>query len=292
MTSRRQAKSIVNTDRIAIRQALAILEEDEGAIIEDTANITIDEGFQRKIRRHSNPASSRRNDNNAIRRASLNSKQQERSHRSNISKAAAAAVAADDVTSCSTSFDGGSTVSSSCSYSCSSLKPDEDREVGGKGKRRSHTRRSKRHPHAHQKSKKEPEGSSSTRDAVNNKLSVRFSKYDQIHDIPHINDLSPEEIQHCWMNEEEYQKIRALEGNTSQCRHERDQLQRKLQQAVFRIQAIFHTQQQRQQQEAATGGNIEYDAPKAIRQVSINYSKTSMKIARFTGISDRVNNVS
>lgn len=210
------------------------------------------------------------------------------------------------MTSCSLSHDGSST--SSCSYSCSSLKSDEDREVGGKGKRRSHTRRSKRsHPHAHQKSKKEPEESTcSTR----NKLSVRFSKYDQIEDIPNMNEMSQTEINATWMNEEDYEKIRSrshklidmmedpqkrypisadtmivnthlvcvrgLEVNTSQQQQEREQHRRKLTTAVLRLQ---------QQQEE---GHIVDDPQEALRQLSKKYSKKSIKTARFTGISDGV----
>mmetsp|Transcript_24895 Transcript_24895/g.25268 ORF Transcript_24895/g.25268 Transcript_24895/m.25268 type:complete len:136 (+) Transcript_24895:2-409(+) len=127
-----------------------------------------------------------------------------------------------------------------------------------------------------------------------------------------MNDMSQEKINQRWMNEEDYQKIRSrsdklidmmddpqkrypisadtmimnnhlvcirgLEGSSSHQQNERDQRHRRLQQAVFRI--------QQQQQEA---GIID---PHAIRQVSTHYSKKAMKIARFTGISDRVNNVS
>ena len=53
--------------------------------------------------------------------------------------------------------------------------------------------------------------------------------------------------------------VRGLEGATSPHQHERDQLHRKLQQAVFQLQ-----QQQQQQQEA---GSVD-DPQEALRQIS------------------------
>mmetsp|Transcript_21953 Transcript_21953/g.22264 ORF Transcript_21953/g.22264 Transcript_21953/m.22264 type:complete len:283 (-) Transcript_21953:64-912(-) len=279
----RQSSKQRSNDTSAIRKALAILEE-EGLIIEETKDNV-------RIRRHS-IGSSHTTQPQHVRRVSLTLSE-----------------ATDDMTSCSLSHDGSSSTSSSCSYSCSSLKSDEDREVGGKGKRRSHTRRSKHHPHAQQKSKKEPK--ESTRNAGNkSKLSVRFSKYDQIEDIPNMNEMSQTEINATWMNEEDYEKIRSrshklidmmadpqkrypisadtmivnthlvcvrgLEVNTTQQQHAREQHRRKLTTAVLRLQ---------QQQEE---GHIVDDPQEALRQLSKKYSKKSIKTARFTGISDGV----
>jgi len=275
-----------SNDTSAIRKALAILEE-EGLIIEETKDNV-------RIRRHSTGSHSHTRQPQHVRRVSL-------------TLAEATTAPDDDMASCSLSHDGSSSTSSSCSYSCSSLKSDEDREVGGKGKRRSHTRRNSRrsHPHAHQKSKKEPQD--------RKKLHVRFSKYDHIEDIPNMNDLSQEEINATWMNEEDYEKIRSrshklidmmedpqkrypisadtmivnthlvcvrgLEVNTSQQQHEREQQRRKLITAVLRLQA---------QQQCEEDGHIVDDPQEALRQLSKKYSKKSIKTARFTGISDGV----
>jgi len=288
--------SIANTDRAAIRQALAILEEEGGIIIEDIipayTNINLDKGLKLKQKHHEQQALSSAS-RKAIRRSvQLNSKHRQESISSSISEA----VSADSVDSCS----------------CSSLKSDRSREVGDKAKRKSHTKRSssRRHSHATHKSKKEPEDNSSSSSVnvnVNVKKSIRFSKYDEINYIPHINDISQEEIDSSWMSEDDYNTIRSrslrlvemiedtkrypisadtmivnkhlicvrgLSDMTSQCVYERDLLQRRLQTAVFRI--------QEQQKE----DNIV--DPQAIRQVSRKYSKKSTKSARFVGISDGV----
>jgi len=262
------SKSIVSADRAAIRQALSILEQ-EGIIIEDDdteipSSIYVNEG--RTIR--SDQALSSRKE---IRRVPWSPKG-----------------------SCS-SCDGSS--------SYSSLKSERNREVGDKAKRRSHAKRSKR-PDAHKSKKEDNSNSSSVK-------SVRFSKYDQINNFPHINDFSQEETDQCWMNGEDYHFIRSrsyklidmmedgyrypisadtmivnkhlvcirgLEGNTSQKQNERDQLQKKIQAAVFHL-----------QQQQKNDGLVD---PQAIRQVSKQYSKESTKNARFVGISDEVTSLS
>jgi len=298
----RQSKSIVNADRAAIRQALAILEE-EGALIEDNdieipSNINTDEGLNI---RHNQALSSRK----AIRRVSWSPTPTKSllndPDRTNISPVsflkAIPSLNSKQQEIISETDDSSSSYDGSSSYS--SLKSDRNREVGGKAKRKSHTKRSKR-PHSH-KSKKE-------NDSNNSVKFVRFSNYDQINYIPHINDISQEEIDQSWMNEEDYYSIRSrslrlvemiedekrypisadtmivnkhlvcvrgLGDKTSQCVYERDRLQRKLQTAVFRLQ-----QQQKEE------GLVD---PQAIRQVSKKYSKKSTKIARFVGISDGVN---
>jgi len=141
--------------------------------------------------------------------------------------------------------------------------------------------------------------------------SVRFSKYDQINNFPHINDFSQEETDQCWMNGEDYHFIRSrsyklinmmedvyrypvsadtmivnkhricvrgLEGKTSQKQNESDQLQKRIHTAVF------HLQQQQKED-----GLVD---PQALRQVSTKYSKYSTKSARFVGISDEVKSLS
>mmetsp|Transcript_42824 Transcript_42824/g.48320 ORF Transcript_42824/g.48320 Transcript_42824/m.48320 type:complete len:263 (+) Transcript_42824:115-903(+) len=261
----RQSSKQRSYDTSAIRKALAILEE-EGLIIEETKDNV-------RIRRHSTGSYHTQPQHAVLSPPSSSSRRTNKAHIRRVSLTLEEATTAidDDMTSCSMSHDGSSssTVSSSCSYSCSSLKSDEDREVGGKGKRRSHTRRNSRrsHPHPHQKSKKEPEESTRS-NAVNKKLSVRFSKYDQIEDIPNMNDMSQEIINATWMNEEDYEKIRTrshklidmmedpqkrypisadtmivnthlvcvrgLEVNTTQQQHAREQHRRKLTTAVLR----------------------------------------------------------
>jgi len=254
------SKSIISADRAAIRQALAILEQEGVVIGDDDTEIPSSIYVNEEMTIRYDQSLPKRK---AIRRVSWSPK-----------------------SSCS-SCDGSS--------SCSSLRSER--------KRRSHTKRSKR-PRTHKSKKEDNSISSSVK-------SVRFSKYDQINDIPHINDFTQEEIDECWMNEEDYHFIRSrsyklidmmedgnrypisadtmvvnkhlvcirgLEGNTSQKQNERDQLQKKIQAAVF------HLQQQQKED-----GVIN---PQAIRQVSKKYSKEPTKNARFVGISDECASVS
>merc|ERR1712183_361371 len=126
---------------------------------------------------------------------------------------------------------------------------------------------------------------------------VRFSNHDQVLHIPRIVDIPQEEIDACWMNEDDFSFIRSrsfrlvemmedeknrypisadtntmivnnhlvcvrgLEEQTSQRLFEQEELQRKLHNAVFRIQ-----QQQREED-----GNV--DPHEAIRRACTNYSK-------------------
>mmetsp|Transcript_32196 Transcript_32196/g.36550 ORF Transcript_32196/g.36550 Transcript_32196/m.36550 type:complete len:257 (+) Transcript_32196:47-817(+) len=254
----RQSKSMVNADRTAIRQALGILEE--GAIIEDNdiefpSNINIDEELRI---RHNQALSSRK----AVLKVSWSPTPTKGlfndQYRTNISSGSFL-KAIPDLNSKQQEIV--SETDDSCSsYDGSSLS-DRNREVGGKAKRKSHAKRSKR-PHAHKSTKEE-------NNSTNSVKFVRFSKYDQINYIPHINDISQEEIDQSWMNEEDYYSIRSrslrlvemiedekrypisadtmivnkhlvcvrgLVDKTSQCVYERDRLQRKLQTAVFRLQ--------------------------------------------------------
>jgi hypothetical protein len=173
------------------------------------------------------------------------------------------------------------------------------REVGDKAKRSRSKVRSRRNPQKPLQTEKEQEDS---------KQSVRFSNYDHTVFIPHILDFSPEEIELCWMDEEDYRSIRSrsltliemmedekkypisadymivnrhlvcvrgLGEKTSQCTRELERVQRKLYKAVFRV-----------QEELREGGIVD---PEALRQASKKYSKKSVKTARFIGISDEVN---
>ena len=45
------------------------------------------------------------------------------------------------------------------------------------------------------------------------KKNVQFSDYDDIFEIPHINNMSREEIQDCWMTDQDFKNIRL------ECRH-------------------------------------------------------------------------
>jgi len=295
--SMRQSKSIVNVkDGAAIRRrALAIL-EDEGGVdtieddntIEMPSCININEQIYHHKQQHALLSPSR---SKASRRASMTliSKQPQQIS-SSIS----------DVDSCSSS-DGSST--------------DSSREVISKVQRKSsHTKRSRsRNDHA-TKSKKEEENNTNTnRNSnsvnVNVKASVRFAEYDQINYVPHINDISQEELDSRWMNEEEYNSIRerslrlvemiedpkkrypisadimmvnkhliyirGLSEMTTQYVYERDVLQRRLQTAIFQL----------QQQQREDFGVVD---PHAIRQVSRTYSNQSYKSARYVGVMDGV----
>jgi len=235
-------------DRAAIRQALAIL-EDNGVNITDEnddddydniaipySNIQISDERRREERRkerlklkqiqhqqkhHALLSPSR---SKATRRASVqafhanaNSKQLQLYEDSSCNNSEATAATADLDSSCCTSQhdDGSSSGSYSCSStSCaSSLKSEKHREADSNTKRKSRTTRSKqRHSQAHQSKKEEEEehNSSSSSCTVNNKSSrsIRFAKYDQIEYIPHLNDLSPTEIKATWMQEDDYNRIR------------------------------------------------------------------------------------
>lgn len=188
--------------------------------------------------------------------------------------------------------------SESSASSCSK-NADTNREVGNKAKRSRSKVRSRRNPQKSLQTEKEQKDS---------KRSVRFSSYDHTVFIPHILDFSPEEIEMCWMDEEDYRSIRSrsltliemmedekkypisadymivnrhlvcvrgLGEKTSQCNRELERVQRKLYKAVFRV-----------QEELREGGIVD---PIALRQASKKYSKKSMKTARFIGISDEVN---
>mmetsp|Transcript_37452 Transcript_37452/g.43119 ORF Transcript_37452/g.43119 Transcript_37452/m.43119 type:complete len:305 (-) Transcript_37452:106-1020(-) len=302
----RQSKSIVNVkDGAAIRRrALAILEDDEGVdtieddnTIEMPSCININEQMLHHKQQHALLSPSR---SKAMRRASVTliSKQPQQSSNT-ISKPAYAHV---DVDSCS-SYDGSST--------------DSSREVSDKvQQRKSHTKRSRSRNNHATKSKKEEENNNtninrnnSSSVNVNVKASVRFAEYDQINYVPHINDISQEELDSRWMNEEEYNSIRerslrlvemiedpkkrypisadimmvnkhliyirGLSEMTTQYVYERDVLQRSLQTAIFQL----------QQQQREDFGVVD---PHAIRQVSRTYSNQSYKSARYVGVMDGV----
>jgi len=144
---------------------------------------------------------------------------------------------------------------------------------------------------------------------------VRFSNHDQVVHIPHILDIPQKEIDQCWMNEEDHSFIRSrslrliemmedeknqhsisvdtntmivnnhlvcvrgLEEKTSTRVYERDERQRKLYNAVFRVQ-----QQHRQQERRGV-----VDHQEVIRQASKKYSKKSTRSARLVGLSDEAN---
>jgi hypothetical protein len=308
------SSSSVNEDRNAIRQALAILEQ-EGVIIGDNdieipSDIDIDEGMrirlnqqarksnsnQRRVSWSWSPRPSKSIFNDSTTTKSKSSRTRNNTHTISpgsglkpIPMLNESDIA--DADSSSSSHDG--------SLSYSSLNSDKNREVGTKSKRRSKAKRIK----PHYKSKKEEDNKNGS------KTSIQFSNYDHIVYIPHIIDFSREEIEQCWMNEDDYYSIRSrslrlvemmedtkrypisdcdtmivnkhlvcvrgLGEKTTQCSYERDRLQRKLRTAVFRLQ-----QQQKED------GIID---PNAIRQISKKYTKRSAKTARFIGISDEVN---
>ena len=190
--------------------------------------------------------------------------------------------------------------SNSLSGSSSSCNIDVIRDIDDKAKRRSRgkirSRRNSQNSHQMEIEKRDV------------RKSVRFSNYDHTVFIPHILDFTPEEIEMCWMDEEDYRSIRSrsltliemmedekkypisadymivnkhlvcvrgLGEKTSQCTRELERIQRKLYKSVFRV-----------QEELREEGIID---PEAIRQASKKYSKKSVKTARFVGISDEVN---
>mmetsp|Transcript_40527 Transcript_40527/g.46661 ORF Transcript_40527/g.46661 Transcript_40527/m.46661 type:complete len:359 (-) Transcript_40527:34-1110(-) len=247
MRQSKQSKSLVTADREAIRQALAILEEEGVNIIDDNTldipsptttkptinnnnNTSIGDRLKKKIQlqkfRHKqqNHALLSPSRSKATRRASLtafhsNAKLLHEESCCNNSEATATTADIDASSCCTSSHDDGSSYGS---YSCSttsassSLKSEKHRESDGgesNTKRKSHTKRSKqRHSQAHQSSKKEEEDNrSSSSCTVNNKSSrskLRFAKYDHIEYIPHLNDISQTEIKATWMNEDDYNRIR------------------------------------------------------------------------------------
>lgn len=181
------------------------------------------------------------------------------------------------------------------------LVENDEREVGGKAKRRTSTSKGRRNSQKQQTEKKDMRERKKGR-------SVRFSDFDHTVFIPHILDFTPEEIESCWMDEEDYRSIRSrsltliemmedekkypisadymivnkhlvcvrgLGEKTTQCTRELERVQRKLYKAVFRT-----------QEELREEGVVD---PEAIRQASKKYSKKSAKTARFVGISDEVN---
>lgn len=287
----------VYEDRSAIRQALAILDQ-EGLYlggnsdydIESHSNVSSlmlekDMEMRHKDKQRSPSKSpSRRRNVKQIPPANFNKSPPPRVPFSKFSE---------DSSTCSASFSGSS--ASTCS-----IDVDTNREVGGKAKRGIRSKiRSRRNSQKPQQMARETKSSGK---------SVRFSNYDHTVFIPHILDFTPEEIQMCWMDEEDYRSIRSrsltlidmmedekkypisadymivnkhlvcvrgLGEKTSQCTRELERIQRKLYKTVFRV-----------QEESRVEGVVD---PEAIRQASKKYSKKSVKTARFIGISDEVN---
>lgn len=282
-------------DRSAIRQALAILEQ-EGVHLDtndldyEFDSFMLDEGTKMKHKqkgkhRSRSKSPSRRH---LVKASSIPFKNSQPNEP--ILPHVPYSKFAEDSSVSSNSFSGSS---------ASSASTDDRREVGGKAKRKNRGKiRSRRNSPKRQI--EEPEEESSRR--------VRFSNYDHTVFVPHILDFTPEEIQACWMDEEDYRSIRSrsltliemmedekkypisadymivnkhlvcvrgLGEKTSQCTKELDRIQRKLYKAVFRV-----------QEELREEGILD---PEAIRQASRKYSKKSTKTARFVGISDEVN---
>jgi len=193
-----------------------------------------------------------------------------------------------------------------------SSRSDISREVGGKAKRRNSPKvRSRRNvqeaqAQAHAQIMTDDEDDEESEEEP--VKSVQFSNYDHTVFIPHILDFTQEEIEKCWMDEEDYRSIRSrsltliemmedekkypisadymivnkhlvcvrgLGEKTSQCTRELERVQRKLYKTLFRVQEELREQ-----------GLVD---PEAIRQASKKYSKKSTKTARFVGISDEVN---
>lgn len=322
-------RTIIRKDRLAIRQALAVLEqEDEEEIVTEEVNTDIELPSNNtyrmedvmKIRRRNNRtssiSSSGKKANQGRKSRSVGKKQQENNTRSKANDE----LSHNDESSL-----------------CNSAVEPERKE------RASRTTKSKRNIHtittrinnnknkqsntsplrrcAHEERKKEDDESINTSTTTSGrrgrenetKLVVGFSDYDQVVNIPHILDIPQEEIDARWMNEEDGSFIRCrslrlikmmedgkhrypiwagtntmivnnhlvcvrgLEEQTSQRVNEREELQRKLYNAVFRV--------QQQHREKDGGGHPQ----ESIRRACAKYSKQAAKAARLVGISDEAN---
>mmetsp|Transcript_26345 Transcript_26345/g.57726 ORF Transcript_26345/g.57726 Transcript_26345/m.57726 type:complete len:296 (-) Transcript_26345:90-977(-) len=280
-------------DRSAIRQALAILEQ-EGVHI-DTSDLELDcdldsflleEGMpmRREEKQRSRTKSPSRTRNLKIIAPNT--------FKTPLNKPTQSKLAED--ASVSTSSQSNSSISSSSTSSYSK------REIGRKIKRSGSKVRTRRNS-----PKRDPE----LREAQDeSEKSVRFSSYDHTILVPHILDFTPDEIQRCWMDDEDYRSIRSrsltliemmedekkypisadymivnkhlvcvrgLGEKTSESTRELERVQRKLYKGVFRV-----------QEELREEGIVD---PEAIRKACRKYSKKSTKTARFVGISDEVN---
>ena len=126
------------------------------------------------------------------------------------------------------------------------------------------------------------------------KKRVRFSKLDTVFEIPHINDMSDEEIEDCWFGPAEFRSIRVecmdtvkevdagkqnegyflrgLDQHTLRYKERRDEIGHQVYLAVFEVQ----TYQWR------TG----IDASDLIAQASQKYSQPAVAAAHMAAISD------
>ena len=279
----------VYEDRSAIRQALAILDQ-EGVYVGDDSDFDLESrSNMSSFMLEERIESRRKNKQRSLSKSPLQI--QPTNLKTPILPRIPYSKFAEDSSTSSTSFSGSSS-------SSSSLNIDSNREVGDKSKRRSRSKiRSRRNAHKSQVDKLKKNGKS-----------VRFSNYDHTIFIPHILDFTPEEIELCWLDEEDYRSIRSrsltliemmedekkypitadymivnkhlvcvrgLGEKTSQCTRELERVQRKLYKSVFRV-----------QEELREEGIIDHEA---IRQACKKYTKKSEKTARFVGISDEVN---
>mmetsp|Transcript_3737 Transcript_3737/g.9782 ORF Transcript_3737/g.9782 Transcript_3737/m.9782 type:complete len:292 (+) Transcript_3737:141-1016(+) len=279
----------VYEDRSAIRQALAILDQ-EGVYFGDDSDHDLESrSHLPSMMPEEGVESRRKNKQRSLSHSPLQTKPI--NFKKQIVPHIPFSKFAEDSSTSSTSF-------SACSSSSSSFDVDSKRKVGGKAKRRSCSNiRGRRNSHMSQVDILKKAGKS-----------VRFSNYDHTIFIPHILDFTSEEIELCWLDEEDYRSIRSrsltliemmedekkypitadymivnkhlvcvrgLGEKTSQCTRELDRVQRKLYKSVFRV-----------QEELRDEGIID---PEAIRQSCKKYTKKSEKRARFVGISDEVN---
>jgi hypothetical protein len=126
------------------------------------------------------------------------------------------------------------------------------------------------------------------------KKSVRFDEYDEIFDIPHINDLSKQEILDVWMTKEDIRHIqeecigavrmigkgsvsngflfRGLDQHTLKYKEERDVIKDQVYEAVFSIQKF----------QKATGA----DVSELICAMCEKRSEAAVVAAQITAISD------
>lgn len=280
----------VYEDRSAIRQALAILDQ-EGVYADDDFNFDCDEFpllIDEEVDVRPSKVKQRSRPNKSPSRRRKVKEVSPVGFRKSVGTIPLTRFPEEDSVS-STSVSGHS--------SSSSENVDTNREVGGKAKRKNsskiRTRKNSQKSEQAQKQKKK---------------AVRFSDFDHTVFIPHILDFTPEEIEAIWMDEEDYRSIRSrsltliemmedekkypisadymivnkhlvcvrgLGEKTSQSTRELERIQRKLYKAVFKTQEQLRGE-----------GIID---PEAIRQASKKYSKKSLKTARFVGISDEVN---
>jgi hypothetical protein len=134
----------------------------------------------------------------------------------------------------------------------------------------------------------------STKTKISNKRRITFADYDMIFEIPHINDMSSQEIQDQWMSAEDLRNIRkdcigtvkemndgeppegvflrGLDQHTMKYKARKEEIDRQVYDAVFRIQEF----------QRLSG----VDASEVMANLCTKYSEPSVVAAHTAAISD------